>query len=196
MFFNAMNSNQSSPEYSSPLSKRSLPKAKFAAEDDEKLKSLVGELGENCWSKIAEKMGNRNARQCKERWENYLCPRINNAPFLAEEDELLLRKVNEIGTRWVTIAHFFPNRTDAIVKNRWHVLKRRERKLENLVQKMNTKVERFNLPSSIPEFSVYGNYESPCMEPYQIPQASTDMNYSTLFDEYYGYSEIDFNSVL
>ena len=59
---------------------RSLPKRKFNEKDDEKLKEIVQRVGEDDWNEVAKQMGSRNARQCKERWENYLSPNINREP--------------------------------------------------------------------------------------------------------------------
>ena len=127
-----------SPE-SSPtvphISPRSLPKKKFTEQDDEKLKQVIQEIGTKSWIEVANRMGDRNPRQCKERWENYLNPSINNNPFTKEEDELLIRKQKELGSKWVTISHFFERRTDAAVKNRWQMLDRKEKKLKKLLEK-------------------------------------------------------------
>ena len=69
------------------LSPRSLPKQKFTEEDDKKLKELVQQFGTKSWAEIAAAMGNRNQRQCKERWEYYLDPTINNSPWTKEEEQ-------------------------------------------------------------------------------------------------------------
>lgn len=102
--------------------------SKFTAEEDDQLRSLVEKYGDLNWSAIAEEMPGRNVRQCKERWVNYLCPTINNSEWTPEEDALLIEKQREFGSKWVRIAKFFNNRTDAMLKNRFNVLRRRERK--------------------------------------------------------------------
>ena len=111
------------------------PHAKFSAEDDERLRVVVEEFGEGNWALIAEHMPGRNARQCKERWSNYLSPRLNRSPWTAEEDELLLKKQQEIGSKWVKISSFFENRTDAMCKNRFQVLKRKASKEKELQER-------------------------------------------------------------
>lgn len=108
------------------------PHAKFTAEDDEVLKRLVEEFGESNWAFIADRMPGRNARQVKERWAYYLSPRLNHSPWTQAEDNLLLEKQREMGSKWVRISRFFCNRTDAMVKNRFQVLKRREQKEKDL----------------------------------------------------------------
>lgn len=134
-----MEAPSSSPEppydISVKLSPRSLPKQKFNEEDDERLKAIIKDLGTKSWADVSKAMGNRNPRQCKERWENYLNPHINNDPWTKEEDDLLILKQKEIGSRWVTISHFFNRRTDAAVKNRWQMLARRQKKIKHLLEK-------------------------------------------------------------
>jgi hypothetical protein len=77
---------------------------------------------------IAGKMGTKNARQCKERWSNYLNPCLSSAPWTPEDDFLLLEKYRELGPRWVAITKCFPNRTDAMVKNRFNRIRRWSRR--------------------------------------------------------------------
>lgn len=116
------------------ISPRSLPKKKFTEEDDAKLIQIVQRLGTKSWTEISKAMGDRNQRQCKERWENYLNPEINNNPWTKEEDNLLIQKQLEIGSKWVTIARFFYHRTDAAVKNRWQMLARKQKKMLSMAK--------------------------------------------------------------
>ena len=99
-------------------------KCKFTQEEDDKLLSLVQQHGYN-WQKISSEMGNRNIRQCKERYENYLSPNVNRSQFTEEEDRLLLEKYRILGPRWVSIAKLFNGRTDSAIKSRFLLLKRR-----------------------------------------------------------------------
>lgn len=107
---------------------KSHPKSKFSKEEDALLCKLINEIGTNHWDIVASKMPNRNIRQCKERWNNYLSPDIKILPWTPEEDLLLQKKFHEFGAKWVKISHFFPHRTDINVKNRWLVLCRKSKK--------------------------------------------------------------------
>jgi hypothetical protein len=61
---------------------------------------------------------------------NYLAPELNTRPWTPAEDALLKEKYTVHGSRWVTIAKFFTNRTDGMVKNRFLMLQRNERKMQ------------------------------------------------------------------
>jgi hypothetical protein len=113
---------------SQSLTRRPHPKAKFTSEEDILLQKLVFQFGENAWPQVAQHMRNRNSRQCKERWNNYLSPHISTAPWTPEEDVLLQQKIRELGQKWVQIATFFPTRTDVNAKNRFNLLSRRSKR--------------------------------------------------------------------
>jgi hypothetical protein len=98
-------------------------------------------------------MNNRNARQCKERWMNYLSPDVSAHPWTDNDDQLLLRKVAEVGPKWVQITSFFPKRTDSNLKNRWFILMRRERKL--LQQNGDREIQMQTPTPKITETSAY-----------------------------------------
>jgi hypothetical protein len=71
-------------------------------------------------------MPGRSARQCRDRWTNYLAPTLSLDPWTPEEDALIIRKVAECGTKWAAIAKEIPRRSDNAIKNRWYtVLKRK-----------------------------------------------------------------------
>ena len=146
MFSSSYSSCSQSPSDAKPISPRSLPKKKFTEEDDCKLRQIIATIGTQSWTDVAKAMGDRNPRQCKERWVNYLDPAINRGPFTPEEDELLVQKQIEIGSKWVTIAHFFNHRTDAQLKNRWQMLVRKMKKLNTQTRKVASIVH--NTPST------------------------------------------------
>jgi hypothetical protein len=97
-------------------------KRKFTPGEDERLRGIVGQLGDSNWKLIATHMGDRDYRQCRERWKNYLAPGVCRGPWAPEEDRLLQLKFSELGSQWSAIARFFPGRTDVNLKNRWVVL--------------------------------------------------------------------------
>jgi hypothetical protein len=108
------------------------PHVKFSAADDERLRDLVTTTGIADWTAISGQMEGKNARQCKERWYNYLSPHLNTSDWSPAEDALLLQKHQELGGKWAKIARFLPNRTDSMVKNRFNKLDRQNRKRQEL----------------------------------------------------------------
>lgn len=93
-------------------------KQKFSPEEDEELRGYYNQYGAD-WKMIAALMKNRTARQCRDRWKNYLSPNVSTRPWTAEEDALLFEKFKEYGRQWSIIAKFFNQRTDIHIKNRW-----------------------------------------------------------------------------
>ena len=100
-------------------------RCKFTKQEDILLVNVVNELGTRDWEAIANRIPNRNARQCRERYTNYLAPNLSHDPWTPEEDSLLEQKLKELGAKWVNISKYFKNRTDTMLKNRWLVLSRR-----------------------------------------------------------------------
>ena len=115
-------SQVSSPELQQP--QKAHRRKRFTPEEDNLLRYLVDMNGTSNWALIAAHFPARNKRQVKERWTSYLSPTLKAAPFTPQEDALLEEKINELGTKWVTILKFFPNRTDVALKNRWNMIKR------------------------------------------------------------------------
>ena len=70
---------------------------------------------------IADIMSNRNRKQVRDRYNNYLKPGINNSDFTPEEDERLIELYGQIGNKWCKIAEQMPGRSETHVKNRYHV---------------------------------------------------------------------------
>jgi hypothetical protein len=65
-------------------------------------------------------MPGRNARQCRERWLNYVNPAIRTDAWTYSEDDLLIEKVNEIGRLWSSMSLYFNGRSESDIKNRWY----------------------------------------------------------------------------
>lgn len=101
------------------------PKIKFSPQEDMILLQAVTSFGTSDWHVIATALPGRNARQCRERWNNYVNPALSNSIWTPEEDHFLLAKYQEIGPRWQTIASFFGVRSTNSVKNRYITLQRR-----------------------------------------------------------------------
>ena len=107
---------------------------RWSEEEDEKLKTLLAHAADNDnenhlgWTEVAEQIKTRNANQCRERWSNHLRPGIRRGEWTSEEDEAIVRLQKQHGNRWSMISSNPPlmGRTDIDIKNRWHVLHRRQ----------------------------------------------------------------------
>jgi hypothetical protein len=93
-------------------------KSRFSSHDDSLLADAVARYGTTDWSVIAKEIPNRNARQCRERWNNYVNPMLNDGPWTEEEDQLLIQKVNDLPGQMIAITAFFPGRSRNNVRNR------------------------------------------------------------------------------
>lgn len=93
---------------------------KFTPQEDETLKCLIAQFGSNNWVKIAKFMPGRNAKQCRDRFCNYLSVFHRKDPWEPEEDEILLSLLSIIGSKWVEISRHIPGRSGNDVKNRWY----------------------------------------------------------------------------
>lgn len=112
-----------------PLSK----KCKFTKLEDEKLKKVIEEVGEKDWNLIAKKMAPRTARQCRERWTNYINPEISKTPWTQTEDDLLLEKQMIYGNHWKEMVQFFPNRSKNSIKLRYTQIKNKVKPIDDLI---------------------------------------------------------------
>jgi hypothetical protein len=97
------------PQLTSPLKSTisgRFVKCKFTREEDARLLFLVNTHGGLDWNQIASLMETRNARQCRERYKNYLDPNLRQDEWTVEEDELIQRKYLEFGPKWNKMARF------------------------------------------------------------------------------------------
>ena len=90
---------------------------KFTPAEDQLLSSLVPQFGLKSWAVIARLLPGRTPRQCRDRWNHYLSPKINISSWTPEEDQLLIQKVHELGNKWSKIAQFFPGRNGISIRN-------------------------------------------------------------------------------
>jgi hypothetical protein len=94
-------------------------KVKFTPAEDLHLREVVENYSTKDWSVVASHMIGRNARQCRERWNNYINPTLTNLPWTAAEDALLDDKFADIGRKWKELATYFPQRSQNQIKNHW-----------------------------------------------------------------------------
>lgn len=133
--------NRASLNHASKDPKESKQQRKiFTSDEDAALRTYVNKYGEK-WDQIAQKMPNRSARQCQIRWKKYLAPHLRETMWTDEEDRLLLRTIETIGTKWAKIAKFFPGRSDVSLKNRYIQIR------SNGLSKEDDQIPQPSLPS-------------------------------------------------
>ena len=102
------------------LSEKEEDKQKISTENN-KNDNKINNLSNINWSKIAEKLGNKNARQCQTRWQNILDPNRVKGPWTEEEDNKLIELVKANGAqKWSYISSFLPGRLGKQCRERWY----------------------------------------------------------------------------
>jgi hypothetical protein len=117
-------------------------KGTWSKKEDKQLRELVNIYGRK-WSKINKIMISRSGKQIRERYLNILQPGINKNKFSLQEDQIIIQKYEELGTKWHEIANFLPNRTGDKIKNRFYsTLRKKYYNIDYLRQKsLRKKVE-------------------------------------------------------
>jgi hypothetical protein len=92
----------------------------WAPGEDDMLRAAVTHLGSKKWTDVARFVTTRTAKQCRERWFNWLCREIRHEPFAPWEDDVIVAKQKEIGNRWSLVAKLLPGRSTNAIKSRWH----------------------------------------------------------------------------
>ena len=93
----------------------------FTEEEDMRLKHIMETVEFEKWSQIAALLGgNKNPRQCRDRWVNYLSPGVKKLEWTEEEDLILVQSYQNLGKKWSKITNFLPGRSENHIKNRWH----------------------------------------------------------------------------
>lgn len=99
-------------------------KMRFSADEDDRLRKLVEAHGVDDWGLISSAMGTRNARQCRERFRNYLDPELRHGQWTVDEDRLLCKHYGMIGAKWGVIVKFFQNRSEMALRNRFYAIQK------------------------------------------------------------------------
>jgi len=91
----------------------------WTPKEDAKLADLMKKYGQS-WAMISSCMEGRTGKQVRDRYLNKLRPNIKLGDWSAQEDELIVNLMKEVGNRWSLIANHLPGRTEGQVKNRYY----------------------------------------------------------------------------
>lgn len=91
---------------------------------------LVETHGPLNWVRIAQTLGSRTPKQCRERYHQNLKPSLNHEPITPEEGAQIERLVQEIGKKWAEIARRLHGRSDNAVKNWWNGSQNRRKRFD------------------------------------------------------------------
>jgi hypothetical protein len=100
--------------------KRMISHHPFKPEEDARLIQIMTTMPFLSWDSVAGNFTDRTARQCRERWLNYLCPQVRTGPWTNEEDVMLIAMLNQHGRSWSLIRRLFNGRSENDIKNRWY----------------------------------------------------------------------------
>ncbi|EPQ10779.1 Myb-related protein B [Myotis brandtii] len=88
---------------------------------DEQLRTLVRQFGQQDWKFLASHFPNRTDQQCQYRWLRVLNPDLVKGPWTKEEDEKVIELVKKYGTKqWTLIAKHLKGRLGKQCRERWH----------------------------------------------------------------------------
>ena len=94
----------------------------WTPEEDDRLRALIERHGARRWKDLAEKLGNKTAKQCRRRYTGHLTTALKEHEWTAAEDDALLRAHEALGNKWTAIAKTVGGRTDNGAKNRFKAL--------------------------------------------------------------------------
>jgi hypothetical protein len=108
-------------------------------QEDDLLKACVLRTPRGKWKLVCARMRTRfgitdkTPKQCRDRWINYVDPKIiKTRPWSMLEDQKLLVKYKEYGSKWANLSEFFPGRSEGIIKNRFYCIVRKNIRRYNL----------------------------------------------------------------
>ena len=101
--------------------------------EDEILKAAIMKYGLNQWSRISSLLVRKSAKQCKERWYEWLDPKIKKTEWTKDEEEKLLNLCKMFPCQWRTIAPFIGRTPYQCITHYEYLLdKSQNRKFENI----------------------------------------------------------------
>ncbi|AET40616.1 Cef1p Ecym_6234 [Eremothecium cymbalariae DBVPG len=89
--------------------------------EDQILKAAIQKYGTHSWNKVASLLQKKNGKQCQNRWNEFLNPRLNFEKWSRDEDTRLLSLSKQLPNQWRSIGDML-GRTPQLCINRYHQL--------------------------------------------------------------------------
>ena len=95
----------------------------WTPQENKNLQIGVKKYGEKAWNRIAKEfVPERSGKQCRQRWERTLNPKIKLGKWSEKEDDALREGVMQFGTQWVIIAkECVKTRNCTQCRQRWEI---------------------------------------------------------------------------
>ncbi|XP_045175051.2 myb-related protein B-like isoform X2 [Mercenaria mercenaria] len=101
--------------------KKLINRGRWLKEEDEKLKQVVEQVGNQDWKLVSRYFPDRSDLQCQHRWYKVLNPDLIKGPWTPEEDQKVLELVRQFGAKkWTVISKYLNGRTGKQCRERWH----------------------------------------------------------------------------
>lgn len=98
-------------------------KSHFSPREDKRLVQIVKKLGAENWAEVSKAFRDKTPKQCHYRWKNYMNPSLNRGEWTKEEDDFIVGKFQELGTKWAIISSMMPKRSPNDIRNRFIKIK-------------------------------------------------------------------------
>ncbi len=117
-----------------------IKKGFWTFEEDQELLRLFRINGKN-WAKIANnfRYKNRTGKQIRQRYLNFLDPKINRSKFSLEEDLMILKLFHIYKSNWKNYVNHFNHRSVDMIKGRYYSSVRFNIKILNIVNSLKEK---------------------------------------------------------
>jgi hypothetical protein len=131
----------------------------FTIEEDRTLRALVQRYGQDNWELVTSHMPNRNVRQCKERWNNFIGDCVCRDQWSQKEDSVLLEKYQQFGAKWKFLEIFLSGRKSYAIRNRLHLLLRKMGLVDGLRPRRHVDYVQPAVPNVSDRIDIMGSLE-------------------------------------
>lgn len=119
-------------------------KGHWTSEEDNQVSILIETHGKN-WAKISSEMKNRTGKQIRQRFLNFLDPKIKKEKFSIDEDMKIFKLFKHFKTNWRYYVKYIPFRTADMIKGRYYSSIRFKENFLKIVESLSDNEKNNNL---------------------------------------------------